>query len=168
MSRYPSNGNSMSGTRAVFLRGSYVPKAKGIAEAPRRDNWLPDLIKQLRMEDQQAGQVKVTAKKSPPKKRKSTKRRKLKTATEQAEDTATKIRNSRIKRLLLEAKIGKIGKDKPAVAKALRREVNRRLVAENKAREEQKLRENTQRLVERRKLRLAKLLKEIRRKRRGK
>ena len=53
------------------------------------------------------------------------------------------------------------------MTKVLRREVTRRLVAENKAREEQKLRENTQRLVERRKLRLAKLLKEIRRKHRG-
>lgn len=157
----------MSGTRAVFLRGSYVPKAKGIAEAPRRDNWLPDLIRQLRMEDQQAGQVKVTAKKSPPKKLKNTKRRKLKTTPEQAADTATKIRNSRIKRLLLEAKIAKTGRGKPAVTKVLRREVTRLLIVENKAREEQKLREKTQRLVERRKLRLAKLLKEIRRKRRG-
>ena len=157
----------MSGTRAVFLRGSYVPKAKGIAEAPRRDNWLPDLIRQLRTEDEQAGQVKPTGKKSPPKKRKSRKRRKMKTATEQAADTATKLRNSRIKRLLLEAKIGKTGRGKPAVTKALRRELNRRLVAENKTREEQNLSENTQRLVERRKLRLAKLLKEIRRNRRG-
>jgi hypothetical protein len=156
----------MSGTRAMYPRGSYVPKAKGIVEAPRRDNWLPDLIRQLRKEDEQAGQVKPTGKKSPPKKRKSPKRRKMKTSTEQAADTATKIRNSRIKRLLLEAKIGKTGQGKPAVTKALRREVSRRLVAENKAREEQKLRENTQRLVERRKLRLAKLLKEIRRKRR--
>ncbi len=167
MSRHPSNGPSMSGSRGVFPRGSYVPKAKGIAETPRRDNWLPDLIRQLRTEDEQAGQVKPTDKKSPPKKRKSPKRRKMKTATELAADTATKLRNSRIKRLLLEAKIGKTGRGKPAVTKALRREVSRRLVMENKAREEQKLRENTQRLVERRKLRLAKLLREIRRKRRG-
>ena len=157
----------MSGTRAVYPRGSYVPKAKGIAEAPRRDNWLPDLIRQLRTEDEQAGLVKPTGKKSPPKKRVSRKRRKLKTVTEQATDTATKLRNSRIKRLLLEAKIGKTGRGRPAVTKALHREVNRRLVAENKVREEQKLRENTQRLVERRKLRLAKLLKEIRREHRG-
>ena len=157
----------MSGTRAVYPRGSYVPKAKGIAEVPRRDNWLPDLIRQLRTEDEQAGQVKPTGKKSPPKKRKSPKRKKMKTATEQAADTATKLRNYRIKRLLLEAKIAKTGRGKSAVTKVLRREVTRRLVAENKAREEQKLRENTQRLVERRKLRLAKLRKEIRRKRRG-
>lgn len=92
----------------------------------------------------------------------------MKTATEQAADTATKLRNSRIKRLLLESKIAKTGRGKPAVTKVLRREVARRLVAENKAREEQKIRENTQRLVERRKLRLAKLLIGIRRKRRGK
>ncbi len=157
----------MSGSRAVFPRGSYVRKAKGIEEPPRRDNWLPELIRQLRTEDEEAGPVQPTGKKSPPKKRVSRKRRKMKTATEQAADTATKLRNSRIKRLLLEAKIGKTGRGKPGVTKALRREVSQRLIAENKAREEQKLREKTQRLVERRKLRLAKLLKEIRRKRRG-
>jgi hypothetical protein len=157
----------MSEFRAMFPRGAFARKAKRIVGTLHGDNWLQKLKKQLRTEDEQAGQVKPTGKKSPPMKRKSRKRRKMKTATEQATDTATKLRNSRIKRLLLEAKIGKTGRGKPAVTKALRRELNRRLAAENKVREEQKLRENTQRLVERRKLRLAKLLKEIRRNRRG-
>jgi hypothetical protein len=157
----------MSEFRAMFPRGAFARKAKRIVGTLHGDNWLQKLKKQLRTEDEKAGQVKPTGKKSPPMKRKSRKRRKMKTATEQATDTATKLRNSRIKRLLLEAKIGKTGRGKPDVTKALRRELNRRLAAENKVREEQKLRENTQRLVERRKLRLAKLLKEIRRNRRG-
>ena len=148
----------MSGSRAKFMPGSYIPKGRrkskksGMFGIPVR--YRPELTKQVRAEDEQTGQAKVRDKK--------------KDASCQAANTATKLRNSRITRLLLEAKIGKIGKDKPAVAKALRREVNRRLVAENKVREEQKLRENTQRLVERRKLRLAKMLREIRKKRRGK
>jgi hypothetical protein len=157
----------MSEFRALFPRGAFARKTKRIVGTLHGDNWLQKLKKQLRTEDEQAGQVKPTGKKSPPKKRRSPKKRKMKTATKQAADTSTKLRNSRIKRLLLEAKIGKTGRGKPAVTKALRRELNRRLAAENKVREEQKLRENTQRLVERRKLRLAKLLKEIRRNRRG-
>jgi hypothetical protein len=74
---------------------------------------------------------------------------------------AAKLRDSRIKRLLLGAKIEKLGRSNPAVTMALRRDVARRLSAEDKLRKEKKNREDIQRSVERRKQRLSKLLKEI-------
>lgn len=155
----------MSGSRAVFPRGSYVRKDKGISKPKRRDNLLLRLISQLRREEEAAA-LKLNRGKSLTEKEVRRKRRRRPTNAQQDSMTANKLRNYRIKRLLLEAKIGKMRKGKAADAKALRRQLSRQLVAEKKAREAQEYREKTRLLVERRKLRLAKMLREIRRKNR--
>jgi len=147
MSRYPSNGPSMSGSWARYMPGSYVPKGRIRSKSAGRfripKQYRAELTKPVCAQNGQNRVVKMSAK--------------------QKADLlqAAKLRDSRIKRLLLEAKIEKLGRSKPAITKALRRDVARSLSADDKLRKEKKNREDIQRSVERRKQRLSKLLKEI-------
>lgn len=137
----------MSGSRARYMPGSYVPKGRIRSKSAGRfripKQYRTELTKPVCAQNGQNRVVKMSAK--------------------QKADLlqAAKLRDSRIKRLLLEAKIEKLGRSKPAITKALRRDVARRLSADDKLRKEKKNREDIQRSVERRKQRLSKLLKEI-------